>query len=85
MDSSQPGPSVHGILQARTGVGCHFLLHMNNKPTPKSGPSVLSFWHVASTGGEIFLSHFHDFISDSGMGEMYLILRALRIEDGQGW
>ena len=26
MDCSLPGFSVHGILQARTGVGCHFLL-----------------------------------------------------------
>ena len=24
---SLPGPSVHGILQASPGVGCHFLLH----------------------------------------------------------
>ena len=26
IDGSPPGPSVPGILQARTGVGCHFLL-----------------------------------------------------------
>ena len=26
MDCSLRGSSVHGILQARTGVGCHFLL-----------------------------------------------------------
>ena len=26
VDSSPPGSSVHGNLQARTGVGCHFLL-----------------------------------------------------------
>ena len=26
MDCSPPGYSVHGILQARTGVACHFLL-----------------------------------------------------------
>ena len=26
MDYSLPGSSVHGISQARTGVGCHFLL-----------------------------------------------------------
>ena len=26
MDCSLPGSSVHGISQARTGVGCHFLL-----------------------------------------------------------
>ena len=25
-DSSPPGSPVPGILQARTGVGCHFLL-----------------------------------------------------------
>ena len=27
MDCSLPGSSVYGILQGRTGVGCHFLLH----------------------------------------------------------
>ena len=26
IDSSPPGSPVHGILQARTRVGCHFLL-----------------------------------------------------------
>ena len=26
MDCSLPGSSVHGIFQARAGVGCHFLL-----------------------------------------------------------
>ena len=26
VDCSPPGSSVHGILQADTGVGCHFLL-----------------------------------------------------------
>ena len=26
IDGSPPGSTIHGILQARTGVGCHFLL-----------------------------------------------------------
>ena len=26
MDCNLPSSSVHGILQARTGMGCHFLL-----------------------------------------------------------
>lgn len=55
---------------------------MNNKLPPKSGPSVLSFWHVASmsgVGGKIFISlqggnPVCDFISGSGTGEMPLIL-----------
>ena len=28
IDCSLPGSSVHGILQARTGMGCHFLLYV---------------------------------------------------------
>ena len=38
IDSSLPGSSVHGILQARnTGVGCHFLLQGSSQP--RSQPS----------------------------------------------
>ena len=34
MDCSPPGFSVHGILQARMGVGCHFLLQEIFSPYP---------------------------------------------------
>ena len=38
MDCSLPGSSIHGIFQARTGVGCHFLLQ-GIFPTQGSNPS----------------------------------------------
>jgi len=35
LDCSLPGPSVHGILQATPGEGCHTLLHrIGNLPDP---------------------------------------------------
>ena len=38
MDCSPPGASVHGVLQARTRVGCHFLLQeVPISPTPQQG------------------------------------------------
>ena len=45
MDSSLPGSSLHGILQARTGVGCHFLLqgifpHPGIKPVSLASPAL---------------------------------------------
>ena len=41
MDCSLPGPSVHGILQARmTGVSCHALLQ-GVFPTQESNPLLL--------------------------------------------
>ena len=40
MDCSPPGSSVHGILQARTGVGCHFLLQ-GIFPTQELNPGLL--------------------------------------------
>ena len=32
LDGSLPGSSIHGILQARTRVGCHFLLRGSSPP-----------------------------------------------------
>ena len=45
MDRSLPGPSVHGIFQARIleWVGCHFLLHCGAWATCKTQPKVASF------------------------------------------
>ena len=42
MDCSPPGSSVHGILQASTGVGCHFLLQ-GIFLTQGSNPGLLYF------------------------------------------
>lgn len=52
---------------------------MNTKLPPKSGPSILSFWHVGSVGGETFISFqggnsVCDFIPSSGTREMHLTL-----------
>ena len=41
MDSSPPGSSVQGILQARTGVGCH-ALHQGIFLTQESKPHLLT-------------------------------------------
>ena len=40
MDCSHPGSSVHGILQGRILVGCHFLLQ-GIFPTQRSNPGLL--------------------------------------------
>ena len=51
MDCSLPGSSVHGILQARVGVGCHFLLQ-GIFPTQGLNPCLLHcrqiFYHCAT-------------------------------------
>lgn len=39
-----------------TDSWCCQAVAVNNKLLPKSGPSVWSFWHVASMGGEISIS-----------------------------
>ena len=44
MDCSLPGSTVHGILQARMGVGCHFLLQ-GIVPTQGSNPGLLHLMH----------------------------------------
>ena len=44
MDCSPPGSSVHGILQARTGMGCHFLLQ-GIFPTQESNLGLLHLLH----------------------------------------
>ena len=36
MDCNPPGSSVHGIIQARTGVGCHSLLRGSSWPRDRS-------------------------------------------------
>ena len=41
---SPPGSSVHGILQASTGVGCH-TLPQGNFPTQESNLCLLCFLH----------------------------------------
>ena len=51
MDCSPRGSSVHGILQAKTGVGCHFLLPCMKVKSESVGCSVLfdcfvSLWTV---------------------------------------
>ena len=50
MDFHLPGSSVHGIFQANTGVGCHFLLQ-GICPTRGSNPSLLH-WQVNSLPSE---------------------------------
>ena len=52
---------------------------MNNEHPPKSGPSILSFWRVASMGGETFIlfqggNAVHEFVSSSGTRGMHLTL-----------
>ena len=44
MGYSPPGSSVHGISQARTGVGCHSLLQ-GIFPTQRSNPCLLHLLH----------------------------------------
>ena len=47
MDCSQPGSSVHGILQAKnTGVGCHSLLQ-GIFPTQGSNPDLLHYRQIS--------------------------------------
>ena len=53
MDSSLPGSSLHGILQARTGVGCHFLLqgifpHPGIKPVSLASPALAGGFFTTS-------------------------------------
>ena len=43
-DCSPPGSSVHGIFQARIGVGCHFLLQ-GIFPTLRLNPHLLCLLH----------------------------------------
>ena len=54
MDCSLPGTSVHGILQARTGVGYHFLLQ-GIFPTKGLLHLLLKFMSIESVS---VLSHF---------------------------
>ena len=52
-DCSLPGSSVHGILQASTGVGCCFLLQSNSLEPHRLWPSrLLCSWNflVKNTG-----------------------------------
>ena len=52
LDCSLPGFSDHGIFQALTGVGCHFLLQ--SIFLKESNPSVLCLlpWQVGSSPAE---------------------------------
>ena len=53
MDCSPPGSAVHGILQARIRVGCHFLLQ-GIFPTQGSNPGLLHrrqiLYHLSHQG-----------------------------------
>ena len=43
IDGSPPGSTISGILQARTGVGCHFLLQcMEEKSESEAAQSCLT-------------------------------------------
>ena len=42
VDCSPPGSSVHGVLQEKPGVGCHFLLP-GDPPDPRVKPTPLVF------------------------------------------
>lgn len=71
-----------------TDSWCCQAVVMNNKLPPESGPSVLSFWHVAPMGGETRISFpggypVYDFTSGSETKGMWFTPCALRTKGGQ--
>ena len=54
MDCSPPGSSIHGILQARTETGCHFLLQ---RIFPSQGLNPRVLCHLRRQGDSLPLHH----------------------------
>ena len=55
MDCSLPGSSIHGIFQARTGMGCHCLLQIYSLYSIIIFSTIYHIKHCSTKGIEIIL------------------------------